>query len=126
MKLRIRGNSIRLRLRQGEVRTLVERGVVEERTEFGPAGRTFGYAVRADDAAAAVSAEFTGERIVVRVPGGVAREWSSSEQVGIEASQPAPGGDSLRILIEKDFECLNAPPEESQDGAYPHPRQAKC
>ena len=126
MKLRIRGNSLRLRLVRSEVRRLVETGVVEERTEIGPGGRAFVYSVRVEDAATGVSASFSGDKIFINLSRTVARVWSSSDRVGIEASQPTAGGDVLRILIEKDFECLNAPPHESQDDAYPHPKGTKC
>ena len=44
MKLRIRGNSIRLRLTQSEVRRLAEVGSVEEWTDFG-GGRVRGLAI---------------------------------------------------------------------------------
>jgi len=123
MKLRLHGNSIRLRLRQGEVRRLVERGLVEERTELPGSG--FVYALRVVDAAE-ISATVGPNRIEVTVPRGVAGRWGSSDEVGIEGSQPAPGGKALRILVEKDFECIDAPPGESQDDAYPNPRAGKC
>jgi hypothetical protein len=123
MKLRLQGNSLRLRLRQGEVRRLVERGVVEERTEFAEAA--FVYALRVTDAAQ-ISADVKQYRIEVAVPRGVARQWASGEQVGIEGSQPTPGGKALRILVEKDFECIDAPPGDSQEDAYPNPRAGKC
>ena len=42
MKLRIRDNSIRLRLTRGEVDSLRADGLVKARTEF-PAGHEFGY-----------------------------------------------------------------------------------
>jgi len=123
MKLRLQGNSLRLRLRQGEVRRLVERGVVEERTEFAEAA--FVYALRVTDAAQ-ISADVKQYRIEVAVPRGVARQWASGEQVGIEGSQPTPGGKALRILVEKDFKCIDAPPGDSQEDAYPNPRAGKC
>jgi len=123
MKLRLQGNSLRLRLRQGEVRRLVERGVVEERTEFAEAA--FVYALRVTDAAQ-ISADVKQYRIEVAVPRGVARQWASGEQVGIEGSQPTPGGKALRILVEKDFECIDAPPGDTQEDAYPNPRAGKC
>ena len=123
MKLRLQGNSLRLRLRQGEVRRLVERGLVEERTEF--AESAFVYALRVADASE-IGADIGRNRIEVIVPRGVAREWASGEQVGIEGSQPTPGGGVLRILVEKDFECIDAPPGESQEDAYPNPRAGKC
>ena len=123
MKLRLQGNSLRLRLRQGEVRRLVERGVVEERTEFAEAA--FVYALRVTDAAQ-ISADVKQYRIEVAVPRGVARQWASGEQVGIEGTQPTPGGKALRILVEKDFECIDAPPGDTQEDAYPNPRAGKC
>ena len=46
MKLRIRGDSIRLRLTRGEVQELVSRGAVAELTRL-PAGPGFGYQLRA-------------------------------------------------------------------------------
>ncbi len=123
MKLRLHGNSIRLRLRRGEVRRLVERGVVEERTEFVDAALV--YALRVTDAAE-IGAEIGRNRVEITVPRGVARQWASGEQVGIEGSQPTSGGRALRILVEKDFECIDAPPGESQEDAYPNPRAGKC
>lgn len=123
MKLRLQGNSLRLRLRQGEVRRLVEKGSVEERTEFKQFG--FVYALRVADAET-VSASFEANRIVVSVPRAVARQWAAGDQVGIEGSQPTPSGDVLRLLVEKDFECIDAPPGESQEDAFPNPRGGKC
>ena len=125
MKLRIRGNSLRLRLRQGEVRRLVDEGMVEERTEFGPGSSPLVYALRADDVPC-VAAVFEAGRIVVTVPRRAARRWASSDQVGVEGSQSAGEGGTLRILVEKDFECSDAPADESQDGAYPNPRGKRC
>ena len=125
MKLRIRGNSLRLRLGQGEVRRLADGGAVEERTDFAANGPALVYALRTADADA-TSATFDGGRITVTVPRAVAQEWASTAQVGIEASQPAGNGDVLRILIEKDFECLDAPAGEPQSDAFPNPRGGKC
>lgn len=123
MKLRIRGNSLRFRLRRGEVRELAVEGRVEERTDFGPAAALV-YTLLADDACR-VAASFQDGRLTVRIPRAVAVAWADGDQVGIEASQPA-GSEVLRILIEKDFECIDAPPGESQDDAFPNPRGNNC
>lgn len=123
MKLRLQGSSLRLRLRQGEVRRLLEEGSVEERTEFHRA--SFVYALRAADVEA-VSASFEQNRLVVSVPRAAARHWAAGDQVGIDASQPTPSGGVLRILVEKDYECIDAPPGESQEDAFPNPRGGKC
>ena len=123
MKLRIRGNSIRLRLTQSEVRRLADDGKVEEWTDFG--GRRFGYGVRTDDVTAPV-ASFDGAGVLVRLPRNIVRPWADGEDVGIEASQPAGEGAMLKILVEKDFVCIDGPADENQDDAFPNPRGAAC
>lgn len=116
MKLRIRGNSIRLRLGQSEVRRLNTDGLVEESVNFGilPAEHlTYALIASAD---AKVSARFAEGRIAVSVPKDIIRQWAGSDQVGIEANQA-----ELRILIEKDFECVDGGAGEPQDDAFPSP-----
>jgi hypothetical protein len=69
MKLRIGGNSIRLRLGQSEVRRLALDGTIEEYTAFGPSiEHRLGYALCASRTEANVSASFADQRIIVRVP----------------------------------------------------------
>ena len=125
MKLRIRANSIRLRLGQTEVRRLVDEGQVDERTHFAPGGPVLAYGLRSVDSPV-VSASFDGGNLVVAVPQSLARQWADTDQVGIEAAQPTGPGGTLRILIEKDFECLDADGGERQDDAFPNPRGANC
>lgn len=122
MKLRIRGNSIRLRLGQSEVQRLNREGSVEESTAFGPLRQqSLTYALSLSPAARTIDASFVNGRIEIRVPTSVADQWAASEQVGIEAVQRAGFEAELRILIEKDFACIDAPTSESQDDAFPHP-----
>lgn len=120
MKLRIRGNSVRLRLTQSEVAALAAEGEVSERTAFG-GGSDFSYALSADPRADRVQAALVGGRLSVTLPAAVAAEWAASERVGIEAEQPGDAGETLRILIEKDFACLAERPGEDDSDAYPHP-----
>lgn len=123
MKLRIRGNSIRLRLGRSEVQRLVTDGTIEESTAFGPtAGHRFVYTVQSTRGGSDVSASLGDRRIAVRVPTELICRWATTDQVGIGAVA-RPGEESeLRILIEKDFECIDAPPRaESQEDAFPHP-----
>ena len=124
MKLRIRGSSIRLRLTQSEVRRLADEGTVEESTDFG-GGHRLGYALRADDVCAP-TASFDGGSIIVRLPRDAVRRWANGDEVGIEGTQPAGGGSTLKILVEKDFVCIDGPTDENQDDAFPNPRGAAC
>ncbi len=119
MKLRTRGNSIRLRLTQGEVSALVEKGRVEEHLAFG-GGARLSYALVADEAATAIAARYAEGAITVTVPLGKARTWASSDDVGFEAEQ-ATGGEVLRILVEKDWQCLKPRDGEEDKDAFPHP-----
>jgi uncharacterized protein DUF7009 len=118
MKLRVQGNSIRLRLSQREVALFGEAGRVEDRVEFG-AGNALVYALeRSDDAA--TQAEFHGGVIRVLLPQAVAREWVSSDQVGVEGAQGR-----LSIVVEKDFKCLHRPGGlvDDEDG-FPNPLES--
>jgi hypothetical protein len=128
MKLRIKGNSIRLRLGRSEVRRLATDGIVEESTAFGPSKQEcFAYAICASPGASVLGASFVEGRLVVRVPSGMIHEWAATGRVGIDAVQRAGGEDELLILIEKDFECIDGPSGESQEDAFPNPQlEAAC
>ena len=124
MKLRIRGNSIRLRLGQSEVYRLAMNGAVEELTIFGSdEGERLGYEIRAARDETVVRASFDGRRIVVHVPAEMIHRWAGSEQVGIYAMQPTDQGE-LAIVIEKDFVCIDGDPGESQEDAFANPALA--
>lgn len=117
MKLRVRGDSLRLRLTRGEVEAFGRDGRVEEAVRFG-AGVRLSYALERGDA---LSARLDGARVVVTVPADVAREWCDTDRVAIEGSQPVGDGASLRLLVEKDFACLKTRSGESDADAFPNP-----
>jgi hypothetical protein len=115
MKLRIRGNSVRLRLTRSEVAALAATGTVEESTEFFGSG-TFVYAVTAAEGED-VSASFVAGRINVAIPADTVADWASGDEVGIEAECGL-----LKVLVEKDFNCLT-PRDAAEDAdTFPHPK----
>ncbi len=122
MKLRIRQNTLRLRLTKGEVGRLVDVGRVEESTVFSATAK-LGYAIANDDAARDLDATFAGGVVLVKVPTALARDWAASERVSLHAEAKVEGGEPLRILVEKDFECLKERPGEDDSDAYPHPKK---
>ena len=127
MKLRIKGNSIRLRLGQSEVERLAITGIIEESTMFGPSSaHRFGYALCVCLGEEHVSASFANRLLMVRVPINVIHQWITTDQVSIHAVQGTGEDGELRILIEKDFECIDAPPDESQEDAFPRPQFGAC
>jgi hypothetical protein len=113
MKLRMQANSVRLRLKRGEVEKLVETGRVEETISFGP--DVFRYVLESSDAVAHLRAVLRDREIFVEVPSSLAARWASSDDVGMEAMQAAGGGATLQVLVEKDFACLNGSEEQNVD-----------
>lgn len=120
MKLRIRDNSVRLRLMRGEVDELREKGVVEASTGF-PGNRSFRYSVESSPASVTPAAFFSDNRIILRLPETTVLAWSTSEQVSIEGEQVLDDGGILKILVEKDFVCLTGRDDEDESDMYPHP-----
>lgn len=126
MKLRIRGDSLRLRLSQGDVRSLSEQGSVTQTTRFAPGSdgelvcTLFG-----DSAAVALVAELEARTIRVRMPIDLLRLLAHTEEVGVRAEQDTGEGQTLVILVEKDFECIAPRAGEPESDGFPNPR-AEC
>jgi hypothetical protein len=127
MKLRIRGDSIRVRLTQAEVRALAAEGAVEDGTTFLAGGRlTYALAVAPDGPvlSAVLSSSGGAARIEVRIEKTAADAWAAGDDVGVEAEQPTGDGRVLRILVEKDFACLKPRPHEEDEDAFPNPNKS--
>lgn len=121
MKLRIRDNSLRLRLTQTEVRTLRTDGQVTAATAF-PGGASLVYALLCDDEVAELTATMLDGTITVRVPATVAHEWADSDEVSLRGDRALDDGQSLSLLVEKDFTCLAPREGEDESDMYPHPK----
>lgn len=120
MKLRIRDNSVRLRLTRGEVDALRTDGIVSARTLF-PGGREFRYEIESSPAIVSPGAFFSGNAITVRLPETTVLAWATTEQVSIDGEQLHSDGENLKILVEKDFACLAPRDGEDESDMYPHP-----
>jgi len=120
MKLRIRDNTIRIRLTQGEVARLAAGQSVWQETNFG-ADQRLAIFVDAMDHLGQIFAGFEDNQIRVGIPLPAARDWANGEQISLEATQPVGCEKALHILIEKDFQCLHSAAEGEED-AYPNPR----
>jgi hypothetical protein len=119
MKLRIKENSIRLRLRQPEVACAASQGRLESTTDFGPTALRF---TLVGKDVSGMSARFTDNTIVVTAPQTALAAWAKSDDVGLYGEQATSTGDMLTIAIEKDFRCLDrSHADDDQAGTYPHP-----
>lgn len=119
MKLRIKGNSLRLRLTRGEVHQLDERGEVQDQVRFEP-GSSLIYRVKRDAHVATLAVSLGENAIEVLVPEQAAREWCHSELVTLEYSKHTEDGE-LQIVVEKDFSCLVPRAGEDESDQFPHP-----
>ena len=119
MKLRIKGNSIRLRLLRSEVEQFASERLISDEIRFG--ANTLRYSVAMSPEAESISAEFANNEITVSIPEADAQRWTESDEVGFEIEQPVGANESLAIIIEKDFVCIDRPNDPDRDDAYPNP-----
>ena len=117
MKLRLKENSVRLRLLRSEVAALADNGTVYETVRFGE--RVFTYSITSEDSGG-ISAHFLADHILVKIPETLARDWAASDMASLEALQNVgENGEVLTILIEKDFACPGRPGDPDNDDAFP-------
>jgi hypothetical protein len=116
MKLRITGNSIRMRLLRSEVAKLIEQERVEETIYLGPDdSSSLTYALTIEDAAAEVHLRYAPSKIEIVLPRLPAETWTSTEQVGIYASDDIGAHGSIDLIVEKDFACLDLSDADNHD-----------
>lgn len=122
MKLRVLGNSIRLRVSKTELDQLAGNGEVADAIQFGLRER-LSYCLCAG-AEAAPSAAFADGVITVTVAASDVRELAGTERVSIAGEQLLADGSSLQILVEKDFECLVPRPGEDPRELFDNPAKS--
>jgi hypothetical protein len=121
MKLRIKGNSLRLRISRSEVTRLLEGDCLEETIQFAPeACARFTYALQQDRLVGRPTVQYTGNRVAVLIPADQANAWGITDQVGIAEDIGLGNLGSLALLIEKDFACLDRSDEDNLD-TFPNP-----
>jgi hypothetical protein len=119
MKIRIKGNSIRLRLTRSEVELFGKEGRVTESTHFG--NQILSYCL-SQSSNKELEASFENETVTVSMPESWAQEWVQTERVGFESTMQLEQH-SLYLLVEKDFVCLDQTTEDQSDN-YPNPLAA--
>lgn len=124
MKVRIKGNSVRLRLLQSEVSRIAEGKKVEESTHFN-FKQILTYTLTVSHNINEPKAEFKNGRLRIWLPIEDAKNWAMSNEVAIESYQEVGNGEKLHILIEKDFKCLSTDILDDQSDNFPHPQEDK-
>lgn len=114
MKLRINGNSIRLRLTPQEVESLSAGEKISAHTML--LNGLFSYELKAEST---WHAEVIGSNISISIPQAETSGWAENDKVGFEHHFE----NGLLVMIEKDFQCLHPRPHEPEDHLYPNPEK---
>ncbi len=121
MKLRIRGDSIRVRLKRSEVDRIASGESIVEHTRFPDSVLTYRLEISNDGA---FEARFDAGGLAIRVPMDAITAWATSNQVSIHKAHEKGQAPGPELLIEKDFSCL-APGDhrncEDDSDTFPHP-----
>ena len=121
MKLRICGNSMRLRLKRGEVDRLAAGISIVEETRFPAAVLKYRLDISENSS---LSATFDNGSVVVKLPKSKVLHWANTDEVSLYGEQELSGSDTLSLLIEKDFKCLEPGHHrdcEDDEDTFPHP-----
>ncbi len=122
MKLRIQGNSLRLRLTPSEMTRLLATGRIEETICFGSdPNASLTYALEHNAHATAMSVRYTPREVTVVLSSAAAQQWAAGQDVGVYADAPTTQG-PLSLAVEKDFACLDKSDAENTD-TFPNPNQ---
>ena len=118
MKIRIKGNSLRYRLTRPEVEKFYQTGYLEEKIDF--VGSSLHYCLCTTNQEK-LSASFYDNQITVYIPASRIEEWKTTDRVGFEDEMKLENsGETLHLLVEKDFTCLEKVAEDQSDN-YPNP-----
>jgi hypothetical protein len=122
MKLRIGGNSIRLRILRSEVAKLIEGGRIAETIYLGSSDESaVTYALETESESNAVRLRYESSEIAIVLPKAEARSWAETERVGIYATVDVGAHGTVNLIVEKDFACLDLSDAENQD-TFPNPQ----
>ena len=121
MKLRIKGNSLRVRVSRSEVARILAGDCLEETIHFAPeASAKFTYALRQALSVSRPTVQYTDNRVTILMPADQTNAWGVTDQVGISEDISLGRLGALALLIEKDFACLDRGDEDNED-TFPNP-----
>ncbi|MEP2240161.1 MAG: hypothetical protein ABJI22_17470 [Maribacter sp.] len=119
MKIRIKGDSIRFRLTQTEVKSLSDNGQIHDSTNFGTI--KFNYGVVLKSTIEQLHIGFDNNSIILEMPEAIGKAWFSNDIITYDHTMKTAAGNNLYLLLEKDFTCLDNTIEDQSDN-YPNPK----
>lgn len=126
MKLRIKGNSLRLRIAPSEMTHLMDAGRIEDAVQFGQdEDARLTYALEHSGEAKQIGVRYEPASVTIILPSQGTRAWAQGNEVGLYGSVQVRNG-RLEVAIEKDWACLDKSEAQNQD-TFPNPNQgAAC
>ncbi|WP_263355200.1 DUF7009 family protein [Acidicapsa acidisoli] len=123
MKLRIKGNSLRFRLRQTELAALVDAGHIEETVYLGsePNARMT-YALEHQPSLGCTTLRYHAPELTIVLATENVRAWAETKEVGIYAMIDLGAHGSLEVAVEKDYACLDLSDGDNID-TFPNPNE---
>jgi hypothetical protein len=116
MKLRIKGNSLRLRVSRSELARFQAGGRIEETIRFTAAPEaTLTYALESALSSSPVSVRYGSREVTVILSQDRARIWGAEDEVGVYTTLDMGPAGSLEVVVEKDFACLDRSDEDNSD-----------
>ena len=113
MKLRIKGDTLRLRVSRSELERLLDGGHVQETTHFGAAKEAnLTYALEIAPQTDPVRVTYECQKVTVSLSDRQARQWADPAEIGVYTAIAITPDTSLEVIIEKDFACLDRGGEE--------------
>jgi hypothetical protein len=115
MKLRIKGNSMRLRVSPSEMQRLLSAGRIEEVIHFGPApDARLTYALEQAASKEEIAVRYRPQEVTVVLSTESAGDWAKGGHVGIYGAIDVGSG-QLALAVEKDFACLDGKDAGNED-----------
>ena len=125
MKLRIKGESVRLRVSRPDLERLMQEGRIEESIHFGlRPDEKWTYALELVSQEGAISMRYAGNEFALLLSKSEAKKWVETETVGIYGEVQGGAG-CLELIVEKDFACLDRQDEENAD-TFPNPKAGRA
>jgi hypothetical protein len=122
MKLRIKGNSLRLRVSRSELAHLQAGGRIEETIRFAEAPEAkLTYALESAAQSSPLRVRYGFHDVTVILSERQVYIWKAESEVGVYSKLDIGSAGSLDVIVEKDFACLDRSDEENRDTfANPH------
>jgi hypothetical protein len=113
----MRENSLRLRVARSEMERLLKDGRIRETIRFAASpDASFTWALEAGTPEnAATTVRYSPGHVAVVVAPAEMRLWQQDDQVGIYTCMDAGGEDPLKVIVEKDFACLDGSDSDDTD-----------